>query len=232
MQLTLKSETVGEVIVVRCRGRFVAGEEAQFLQAEVQRLTHLTKNVVLQLAEVNYIDSGGLGAVVRLLGVLRAARGNLKLCQVPPFVLQVLNATSLLTVFHPYASEKDAIEAFSERTQVSQETFGASINRIVCLDTSLDLLAYLRVLLQRSGYDVFTTQYLSDAVTFAKGTRSSLVIFGPGLQSKEIAIERFRQNAPSVKLLHLPPDFSTSEADQAGLELVNRVRSLLVPSGT
>jgi len=63
MQLTLKSETVGKVVVVRCCGRFVAGEEAQFLQAEVQRLTHLTKNVVLQLAEVNYIDSGGLGVL-------------------------------------------------------------------------------------------------------------------------------------------------------------------------
>jgi anti-sigma B factor antagonist len=230
MQLILRSQDVGEVVVLRCCGRIVAGEEAQFLQAEVQRLTQMTKNVVLQLAEVNYIDSGGLGAIVRLLGVLRAARGNLKLCQVPPFALQILNATNLLTVFHPYASEKDAIEAFSDHPQESQETFGGSVNRIVCLDASLDLLAYVRVLLQRSGYDVFTTQYLSDAVTFAKGARTSLVIFGPGLRSKETAVEKFRQSAPNAKLLHLPFDFSTSEADQAGLELVNRVRSLLVPN--
>jgi anti-sigma B factor antagonist len=229
MQLILRSQVVGEIVALQCRGRIVAGEEAQFLQAEVQRLTQMTKNVVLQLAEVNYIDSGGLGAIVRLLGVLRAARGDLKLCHVPPFVVQVLKATNLLTVFHPYASEKDAIEAFSERPQASQETFGGSNNRVVCLDTSLDLLAYLRVLLQRSGYDVFTTQYLSDAVTFTKGTRTSLVIFGPGLRSKETAVEKFRQSAPNAKLLHLPSDFSTSEADQAGVELVNRVRSLLVP---
>jgi anti-sigma B factor antagonist len=227
MQLILRSQNVGEVVVLRCRGRIVAGEEAQFLQAEIQRLTQMTKKVVLQLSEVNYIDSGGVGAIVRLLGVLRAARGDLKLCQAPPFVEKVLQATNLLSVFHPHASEKDAIEAFFA-PRAAEESLRECGNRVVCLDTSLDLLAYLRVLLQRSGYEVFTTQYLSDAVTFAKGTRTSLVIFGPGLRSKETAVEKFRQSVPNAKLLHLPTVFSTSEADQSGPNLVNEVRSLLL----
>jgi anti-anti-sigma factor len=227
MQLTLQSQNVGDVVVVRCRGRIVVGEETQFLQAEVQRLTPMTKNVVLQLAEVHYIDSGGLGAIVRLLGVLRAGRGDLKLCQAPPFVAKVLQATNLLSVFRPHASEKDAIEAFFS-PRAAEESLRECVHRIVCLDNSLDLLAYLRVLLQRSGYEVFTTQYLSDAVTFTKGMRSHLVILGPGMRSKETAVEKFRQSAPHAKLLHLPPNFSTSEADQAGPSLINEVRSLLV----
>ena len=232
MQLTLQSHNTGDVVVIRCGGRIVSGDEVQLLQREVERLTELTKKVVLQLAEVNYVDSGGLGALVRLLGVLRAARGDLKLCELSPFVVQVLQATNLLSVFHPYASEKDAIEAFSARPQAPEERSRASSTRVICLDTSLDLLAYLKVLLQRSGYEVFTTQYPSDAVAFAMGARSSLMICGPGMRTNETVIEKFRQGAPHARVLHLPSDFSTSEADQAGPDLVNRVRSLLAPNGT
>lgn len=226
MQLILKNETLGEVVVVRCRGRIITGDEAQFLQGELDKLTQLSKHVVLRLAEVTYLDSGGLGTLVRMLGRLRAARGDLKICQVPPFIRKVLQLTNLLGVFHPYESEHEAIAAFSSAPEERRESFQASSSRIVCLDSSLDLLAYLRVLLQSSGYEVFTTQYLSDAVTFAKGTRSSVVICGPGIRDNAHALEKIRQNVPDAKLVHLPPDFSTSEADQAGPKLVSQIRSL------
>lgn len=229
MQLTLRNEGIGDVIVVRCRGRIVTGDEAQFLQTELDKLTqaHLAKRVILNLGEVSYLDSGGLGTLVRILGRLRAARGDLKICQPPPFVLKVLELTNLLNVFHPHPSERDAIEAFSKRPQTPHDTFGATGHRIVCLDGSLELLAYARVLLQRDGYEVFTTQYLSEALTIAKVRQASLVILGPGMPSKETAIERFRERLPNAKLLHLPPDFSTSDADQAGPHLLSQVRSLI-----
>ena len=229
MQLTLQTQNVGEVAVVRCRGRIVVPEEAQFLRREVESLMELTKKVVLQLAEVTYIDSGGVGALIRLRGVLRVARGDLKLCQLSPFVTQVLQATNLLSVFHPYSSEKEAIEAFSERPLAPDEGFGPPSNRIVCLDSSLDLLAYLRALLKNAGYQVFTTQYPSDAAALVVGALGAVVIFGPGMQANEAATAKFRQSAPNVRLLHLPPDFSTSEAGQSGPDLVNRIRSLLAP---
>src|ERR1700733_271808 len=228
MQLSVESENVGDVVVVRCRGRIVSGDEVRFLQLELEKRTGLTKNVVLQLADVTYVDSGGLGALVRIFGVLRAERGDLKLCQLSPFVFQVLQATNLLSVFHPYASEQEAVQAFSLRPELSKETpHTSSRTRIVCLDTSLDLLAYLKVLLQRSGYEVFTTRYLSDAVALVVGTKPGVVVCGPGMGSNQSAIEKFRQSAPNVRLLQLPPDFSTSEAEQAGSELVNRLRALL-----
>jgi anti-anti-sigma factor len=230
MQLALKSEAVGEALIVRCRGRIVTGEEAHFLQSELDKLTqaHLTRNVVLNLAEVNYLDSGGLGTLVRMLGRLRSARGDLKVCQPPPFVLRVLQLTNLLNVFPPYSSEREAVEAFSQRPQTLHGMPGTTSDRIVCLDSSLELLAYVRLLLQRDGYEVFTTQYLSDALTIAKVRQASLVIVGPDTPNKEAAIEKLRQNVPSTRLLHLPADFSTSDADHAGPNLVNQVRSLLV----
>lgn len=226
MQLTLQSQAIGDVVVIRCHGRVVSGDEASHLQAEIGRLTALTKSVVLNLADVTYVDSGGLGSLVRIYGVLRAARGDLKICQLSPFVEQVLEATNLLKVFQPVASEAEAVAAFSRRPQSPHESPQPSRTRIVCLDASLDVLAYLKVLLQRSGYEVFTTRYLSDAVSLAV-TKPSLLVCGPSWHGNDSAGEKFRQSAPSVRLLHLPADFSTSEADQAGRNLVDRVHALL-----
>jgi len=228
MQLELQSHTAGDVVVVRCRGRIVSGDEARHLQGEIEKLTRLTKSVVLNLGEVAYLDSGGLGSLVRILGVLRAARGDLKICQISPFVEQVLQATNLIKVFQPCASEKEAIEAFSARPgATSHESSPPSAPRIVCLDASPDVLAYLKILLQGSGYEVFTTRYLSDAVSLAVGTRPRLLVCGPSWHGNNAAAEKFRESAPATQLLHLPADFSTSEADQAGRQLVDRVRSLL-----
>ena len=95
MQLILQSQIMGDVVVIHCQGHIVFGDEVRTLQREVEKLTHVRKNVVLQLAEVSYVDSGGLGALVRLRNLLRFDGGDLKLCQLSPFVLQVLTATKL-----------------------------------------------------------------------------------------------------------------------------------------
>src|ERR1700733_3508763 len=113
MELILQSEVMEYLVVIRCRGRIVLGDEARALQLETEKLTHLKKRVVLQLAEVSFIDSAGLGARVRLFGALRTTGGGLKLCQLSPFVHNVLQATNLLGVIPTYASEREAIEAFS-----------------------------------------------------------------------------------------------------------------------
>ena len=89
------------------------------------------------------------------------------------------------------------------------------------------MLAYLKILLQGSGYEVFTTRYLSDAVSLAVGTKPQLLVCGPSWHGNNAAAEKFRESAPAVQLLHLPADFSTSEADQARRHLVDRVRSIL-----
>jgi anti-anti-sigma factor len=227
VQLILQNQKIGDIVVVRCQGRIVAGAEIRSLQLELETLTRLTKKVVLQLAEVSFIDSAGLGALVRLFGVLRANGGDLKLCQLSPFLLQVLSVTNLLRIFPIYASETEAICAFSEGPQFFEETSGALRTRIVCTDTSSDLLAYLNALLKRSGYEVFTTRNPSDAMMFVKVTRPRVLICGPGMQTNESAMKRFHEVNTKVQLLLLPSDFSTAEAGQAGIDLVNRIRILL-----
>jgi anti-sigma B factor antagonist len=227
MQLNLQSQKIGDVVLVRCQGRITVGAEIASLQQELEKLTVLTKKVVLQLGEVSFLDSVGLGALVRQLNTLRAKGGDLKLCQVPPILLQVLTVTSLHRIFPIHASEEEAVLAFSRGTQFQEDTLGSSKTRIVCIDSSHDLLAYLSALLKRSGYEVMTTRNPSDAQLFIKVTRPHLLICGPGIQANGTAMKGFAEIKPKLDLLLLPPDFSAAEAGQAGTDLVNRLRSIL-----
>jgi anti-anti-sigma factor len=227
MQLTLQRQKVGDVLVVRCQGRIVAGEEIRSLQFGCEEVPRQACKVVLNLAEVSFIDSAGVGALVRLLGVMRAHGGDLKLCELSPFVARVLQITNLLGTLLSYASEQEAIQAFHEAPQFPKESSEPAKARIVCTDSSNDLLSYLSALLTRSGYEVFTTRHTSDAVTLALVTRPRVVICGPGVQTNEFAMDRLRNKAPNMRLLLLPADFSTTDAGQAGTNLLEQVRSLL-----
>ena len=227
MELSLQNQKIGDVVVIRCHGRIVVGAEITALQLELEKLTLLTKKVVLQMGEVSFIDSVGLGALVRQFGVLQAKGGDLKLCQVSPFLLQVLQVTNLLRIFHIYPSEAEAIQAFSKCPQFHEETFGDSRTRIVCIDSSHDLLAYLSALLKRSDYEVITTRNPSDALLFVRVARPRLLICGPGMQTNESAMRGFTEINKKVQLLLLPSDFSTAEAGQAGIDLIDRIQVLL-----
>jgi anti-sigma B factor antagonist len=228
MRLTLQSQLLEHVVVIRCQGRIVAGAEVNALQAEMDKHTEIRKNVVLHLADVDYVDSSGLGALVRAYGTLRAAGGSLQLCHLSPTVLQVLEVTHLLGVLPIHSSESEAIEAFDRRSP--EEHLGSSRPGILCIDSSKDLLAYLRALLTNSGYEVHTAWNLADARQLVGAMKPKLLICGAGIlemPAAAAAIERFSQSGPNIQVLHLPPDFSTAEAGQAGTDLVNSVRSLL-----
>jgi len=231
MQLTLQSEMVEDVIVIRCKGRIVLGPEINALQEELKPLTQLTKKVVLHVGEVTFIDSAGVGALVRTLGGLRAYGGDLKLCEVSPIFLQILTVTNLIAVLPNHASQDEAMQAFSSRPRAAKESLEAAKTRIVCADGSQDLLAYLSALLKRSGYEVMTTQHRSEALTLVRATKPHILICGPGIHADESAMAGFRRTAPKMHFLPLPADFSTSDAGQAGTNLVNQVHSL-VASGS
>jgi len=111
MPLRLESRSVGDVMVVECEGRLVAGDEAQALQrcfAEYQGNCH---DIVLQLDRVKFVDSSGLGALVRLMHSARAKQGNVRLCSVPATLRRVLEITSLDKLFEIYDSVEEAVVA-------------------------------------------------------------------------------------------------------------------------
>jgi anti-anti-sigma factor len=227
MQLSLQHQFCGDVMVIRCAGRIVAGEEAQSLLRECEKHTFETRKFVLQLQDVNFLDSGGLGALVRLLGSLRAHRGDLKLCQLSPFLLKVFSTTNLTAIFQTYASEKEAIEAFSQRQNQSQGAPHPSKPKILCVEDSAELLAYLSALLKQSGFEVFTTKNLGDATTFIRATKPTMVICGPAAQANRSMLDQFKNTHANVELLLLAPDFVATDASEASLSLITQIQTLL-----
>lgn len=99
MQLKLQSARFGNVMVIRCDGRIVAGEEVQALEAAIEGISLETRQIVLNLAQMNFLDSGGLGALVRFTRVLRRNHGDMVLSDLNPFVVHALEATNLHVFF-------------------------------------------------------------------------------------------------------------------------------------
>src|SRR6266446_10127883 len=120
VRLTLDVRSVGDIALVRCSGRVVAGPEAELLGERVSSLLRDQRDIVLHLEEVVFIDSSGLGMLVRLLTSTRRAGGDLKLCNVPPAVHKVLKMTNLIMLFDTHEYEEDVVSAFYRRSNTSE----------------------------------------------------------------------------------------------------------------
>ena len=112
--MTLKMEThvTDGVTVVSGTGRIVFGDEATALRENLKKLLQSTKQVVLNLSGVSYIDSGGLGTLVGVYSSARAAGADIKLTGLGQRLRDVLAITKLATVFEVYDTEQQAIAAF------------------------------------------------------------------------------------------------------------------------
>ncbi len=113
MQLKMTKRTVDGILALECSGRIVLGEESSLLRDEVKKaVTDGTKRIVLNLGDVNYIDSSGLGTLVSLHTTAQNAGATIKLANLTKRVGDLLQVTKLLTVFDVHNSEYEALEAF------------------------------------------------------------------------------------------------------------------------
>ncbi len=114
MQLRMNTRTRDGVLVIDCVGRIIFGEESAALRENVKRTLTQNSKVVLNLAEVNYIDSGGLGTLVSLYTTARNAGGALKLASLTHRVHDLLQVTKLLTIFEVFDDEQSAVKSFTK----------------------------------------------------------------------------------------------------------------------
>lgn len=114
MALKIGVRTVDGVKIVDCGGRIVFGDEASALRDQVKSLLAESRQIVLNLGDVTYIDSGGLGMLVGLYTSARNAGGNVKLAALTKRVDDLLQVTKLLTVFEVYENVADAVSSFSK----------------------------------------------------------------------------------------------------------------------
>ena len=98
MKLTLATRTKDGIFVVDCNGRIVFGEESSLLRDTVKKALSENNRIVLNLGEVNYIDSGGLGILVELRTSAQHAGGAIKLTSLTKHVSDLLQITKLLTL--------------------------------------------------------------------------------------------------------------------------------------
>jgi anti-sigma B factor antagonist len=108
VQLKISQRTVNGIQVLDCQGRIVFGEESVALRDTVKQVMATTKRIVLNLAGVSYIDSGGLGTLVGLYITARNAGGAIKLAGLNERVGDLLQVTKLLTVFDIYDTVEQA----------------------------------------------------------------------------------------------------------------------------
>jgi anti-sigma B factor antagonist len=112
MQLRLSTRTVDGVLVVDGSGRIVFGEESASLRDAVKKLLGESPKVVLNLRDVTYIDSGGLGTLVSLYTTAKNAGGALKLASLTQRVDDLLQVTKLVTIFEVFENEQAAVDSF------------------------------------------------------------------------------------------------------------------------
>ena len=112
MQLKLTSRKQDGILVVTGIGRIVFGDEALLLRETVKRALPENNRIVLNLGEISYVDSGGLGTLVALHTSAKNAGGAIQLADLTPRVDDVLHVTKLVTVLEVYKSEAEAIDAF------------------------------------------------------------------------------------------------------------------------
>lgn len=222
MRLSLETRDVGRVTIVRCKGRLVAGGEAEALREHIKWLLRDRRAIVLHLGEVAFIDSSGLGTMVGTLSSTRQARGDLKLCDLPEHVRKVLQLSHLTQLFDAHESEDNAVAAFY-RGRVEAETPVAKGKSVLCIDRNADVVTYIRELLRRVGYDVHTSNNLRDGLILMRVTRFDVVLVGAGVSASPATEKSFRDTCAALPVIELGNDFSTQEAGQAAANLLEKI---------
>lgn len=117
--MQIDERTIGDVVVLDINGRITLGEGDELLKDKVNSLLNQDKKkIVLNLSEVPYVDSAGLGEIVRTYTTVSRQGGNLKLLNLTKRITDLLAITKLLTVFETYESEADAVQSFSASAKV------------------------------------------------------------------------------------------------------------------
>lgn len=114
MSVKLSTRQVGDVIVIDAAGRITLGEGASAFRDLIRDLAAKgEKKIVLNLNEVSYIDSSGIGELVSGFTTVTNHGGQLKLVGLSKRVKDLLQVTKLYTVFEVFEEEPDAIRTFA-----------------------------------------------------------------------------------------------------------------------
>ena len=111
--MQIEERSAGDVVVLELKGKMTLGEGDELLKDKINSLVHQgQRKVVLNLEGVPYIDSAGLGEIVRTYTTVSRQGGKLKLLNLTKRIQDLLAITKLLTVFETYDTEQEAVGSF------------------------------------------------------------------------------------------------------------------------
>ena len=111
--LIATTREVGQIAMVDLSGRIALGEGSALLRKTIRDLLEGGRtNIILNLGDINYIDSSGIGELVSGFTAVRNRQGELKLLNLTRKVKDLLQITKLVTVFEVYTDETEAVRSF------------------------------------------------------------------------------------------------------------------------
>jgi anti-sigma B factor antagonist len=117
--MQIEERNVGDVVVLDLKGKITLGEGDELLKDKVNSLVNQgRRKILLNFGEVPYVDSAGLGEIVRTYTTVSRQGGSLKLLSLTKRITDLLAITKLLTVFETFDTESEAIKSFSSSAKV------------------------------------------------------------------------------------------------------------------
>jgi len=112
-ELNIRERQAGDVTILDMDGKITIGEGSVALRSAVRRLIEENKKkILLNLANVGYVDSSGIGELVSSFTTVQREGGQLKLLKLTQKIRDLLGITKLLTVFDSYDDESEALNTF------------------------------------------------------------------------------------------------------------------------
>jgi anti-anti-sigma regulatory factor len=186
------------------------------MEAALNLGTREFTKLVLNVSEVERLDSTGIGLLVRIATNLHKRGGDIRLASPPEFFVKLLKLANLSSVLQVHATEEDAILSFLRHrsTHKAAERPGS---RVLFFDQSADLCAFVRAVLTQHGFDIKSTSNFGDAKILLRVDEVDYILVGPGTPqlSSETALRSLMPLMPKAKALHLDPEFKSREAHEA-----------------
>jgi anti-sigma B factor antagonist len=111
--MKIEERAVDGVTILDLQGKMLIGEGDELLREKINNLVENgTQKIVLNLEDVPYVDSAGLGEIVRCYTTVSRKGGTLKLLNLTKRIKDLLSITKLLTVFETHDTEEEAVKSF------------------------------------------------------------------------------------------------------------------------
>ena len=222
MQLRLASRPVGEVLIVHSHGRIVVGSEVNALRQHVQDSFERYNDIVIDLEGTEFIDSSGLGALVRLKQDARIKGSDLKLSRIPPLVRKTMQVTNLLSQFETYETVEEALTAAYMGPRYARDD---PRPRVICVHGSSDVSTFLREVLWAAGFNALTAGNIGEAEVLLRATKAKSVVIPAHLTavSGRSTKKLLQKIDPEVSVFSLDENFAYQEPAEAAEKLLHQL---------